>query len=254
MRGFALLALAGTIMGCGGGSTDTTPDRYNFKVIRGLNQVTIAGSPTLGQPVVSKLTRDPAGQFASRSLWDAFLPRIAFAQDVTVQGSPVAGGVVCAPLPKPGEPVPFSICTNTLADGTAPFAFTAGTKAGTYNLKFVAQTETASLVTDSTTLKVDPGAPSEAYIAEPPGGRTLAKGATLDLHPLIVFVRDQYGNDVAWGKLTPGIALRDGSEPGQPTADSTSWTITWTQLWSGRRAFVYVFFGNARTSFTLDFE
>jgi hypothetical protein len=172
-------------------STAVAPARYNFKVVSGLNQVADAGSPRLGSIVTAKLTTAPDGQFAARNpVLDFFMPKVAFAQSITVKGAAVVGGVVCAPIPKAGEPTPFSICTNTLADGTAPFAYTPGTKAGTYNLKFVAQTATTSVVTDSTTLTVNAGPADPNFHLT--GNPIVSSPAILPVDA----VRDAFGNAV----------------------------------------------------------
>lgn len=196
-----------------GGSTDVGATRYNFKVIRGLNQTAAAGSSKVGNPIVSKLTTAPDGQFASRSRWNFLRPRVAFAQEISVKGNPVVGGVVCAPIPKAGEPTPFSICTNTLADGTAPFAYTPGTKAGVYNIKFVAQTETSSLVTDSTTLIVEAG-PADPNYRGSLGNPYLHSPAVIDS----TAVQDQYGNAVAYRIVSDGRVTVIGTTLGQVDA------------------------------------
>lgn len=249
----ALLSIA-----CGGsGGTEPGPVRYNFAVVDGRNQAAPAGAGQLANRITSQLTRDPQGTFASRALdrvGDFLLPALAYAQGLTLAGEPVQGAIVCGREALPNEPQVQPLCAFTLADGKAANTVVPGTKAGTYNVVFTAQNVGTEPVKDSTTVIVQAAAPSEVVLLDAPNGRTLAVGASLDLRPLVVFVRDQYANDVAWSQMTPGVALRDGTEVGQPTQDSTSWTIAWDPKWSGRRAYVYVWFGTARASFPLDFK
>lgn len=77
-------------------------------------------------------------------------------------------------------------------------------------------------------------------------------------------VRDQYGNEViptnssvdafeAWVKnVTTGIAVRDGSESGQPTPDATGLTYVVESKWSGKRIYLYFWIGAFRGGGTLD--
>jgi hypothetical protein len=138
-------------------STDTLPTRYNFAVIDGGNQASVAGTPRLAKPVTSQLARDPAGKFARSGAFDFLFPRAAYAQTLTVPGTPIANAIVCGREAAPGEPQVVPLCAFTLADGKAVNSVEPGTKAGTFNILFTAQVPSQLPVQDSTTVTVLPG-------------------------------------------------------------------------------------------------
>lgn len=148
----ALILLAA----CGSSATDTGPDRYNFAVVDGANQISTAGDATLAKRVTSQLTRDPNGTFAAR-VFDFLAPTIAYAQGLVLSGTPVAGAIVCGREAKLGEPQVIPLCAFTLADGKAANAVQPGTKAGKFNILFTAQVPAAEPVKDSTTVTVQAG-------------------------------------------------------------------------------------------------
>lgn len=155
MRTLVSALLIAAVAACGG-STDTAATRYNFAVIDGRNQLSTAGAPTLARPITSQLTRDPQGRFATR-VFDLLAPAKAYAQGLTLAGTPIANQIVCGREAAPGEPQVVPLCVFTLADGTAPSTIQGGTKAGTYNVVFTAQVPSQEPVKDSTTVTVAAG-------------------------------------------------------------------------------------------------
>jgi hypothetical protein len=160
MRKLCLFVLTLAIAACSSSSTAPSATRYNFAVIDGRNQISTAGDATLQRSITSELTRDPQGQFATR-VFDFFAPAVAYAQTLTLSGTPVANAIVCGREAKPGEPQVIPLCAFTLADGKAANSVKGGTKAGTYNILFTAQVTAQQPVADSTTVTVIPG-PADA--------------------------------------------------------------------------------------------
>lgn len=150
---FGVLSL---VLAACGGSTDTVATRYNFAVIAGANQSSVAGEAHLVAPITSQLTRDPQGQFATR-VFNFLAPAVAYAQSVGLPGTPVQGAIVCGRVAAFGEPQVVPLCAFTLADGKAANTVQGGTKAGTYNVLFTAQVPSQAPVEDSTTVTVRAG-------------------------------------------------------------------------------------------------
>jgi hypothetical protein len=199
-RNLSALVVIAALTACGGNSTDTGPLRYNFAVIAGKNQESTAGAVTLAAPITTELTRDKNGTFA-RGAFDFLLPREAFAQSLTMTGTPVAGALVCAREAQPGEPQAVPLCAFTLADGTAPIAIKGGTKAGTFVIAFTAQVQTQLPVKDSTTTIVNAGPVTiNRYVP----GITIGGQTPLivDNGPGDPLVLDAFGNRVPY-KLVP---------------------------------------------------
>ena len=137
MRASILCAVALVLSACGS-STDTVPTRCNFAVIDGRNQASTAGTAQLAKPITSQLAVDPNGKFAT-GIFNWLAPAVAYAQTLTVSGTPVADAIVCGRETLPGEPKVVPLCAFTLADGKAANSVESGTKAGTYNIVFTAQ-------------------------------------------------------------------------------------------------------------------
>ena len=189
---FVLPALAGLILlaslACGS-STDTAATRYNFAVIDGANQASTAGAATLARPITSQLTRDPQGKFAAGVL-NFLLPAAAYAQGLTLSGTPVANAIVCGRVAPVGEPQVVPLCAFTLADGKAANVVQGGTKAGTYNVLFTAQVPSQEPVVDSTTVIVEAGAVDPGFHVT--GNPIVFSPATIPE----TAVHDSYGNAV----------------------------------------------------------
>jgi len=184
MRFLSIIGAALVAAACSS-STDTSPTRWNFGIVNGANQLSTAGSGSLAQPITSQLTRDPQGKFASNRVLDFLLPTVAYAQGLTLSGTPVAGAIVCGREAKPGEPQVVPLCVFTLADGTAPSTIISGTKAGTYNVLFTAQVASQLPVKDSTTVTVAAGpVDPQLHVSSQDFGRsvdTIPANAVLDI-------------------------------------------------------------------------
>ncbi len=250
------IALSISLAACGGKDAFAPPpDRYNFGVVDGGNQSSVAGASALGQPITSQLTRDPNGKFAYR-LQRILLPPFAHAQGLTMPGTPVSGAIVCAREADAGEPKAFPLCAFTNALGKAPITIQGGTKAGTYRVVFSAQVQSQQPVRDSTDVTVEAGPPATWQFRNTPIP-SLPTGTTLDLRSLALYAQDQYQNFIrreVWIQMTPGVALRHGGEPGVPSPDFYSWTVTFGAQWSGKRVYVYAWLGNARDWFAVDIQ
>lgn len=190
----ALLALVGC--GDGKGVIDPGPTRYNFGIVDGADQSSVAGASSLGKPITSQLTKDPQGKFAARFM-DFLLPLKAYAQGLTMPGEPVAGALVCAREAGPGEPKAFPLCAFTLADGKAPIAITGGTKAGKFTVVFSAQVQTQQPVRDSTTVQVNAG-PMASHRFQPGSGFVCWTTFPAD------YVKDEFENSVPYRFVTTG--------------------------------------------------
>jgi hypothetical protein len=252
MRASILCAAALVLSACGS-STDTLPTRYNFAVIDGRNQASVAGSAQLAKPITSQLARDPNGQFAS-GLFNWLAPAVAYAQTLTVAGTPVANAIVCGRETLAGEPKVVPLCAFTLADGKAANSVESGTKAGTYNIVFTAQVPTQAPVKDSTTVTVAAGpavgAGGGQCNTDQPGCYLVSVGDVLDLHITFNRAWDQYNNAVDITTKIPSYAVRGPCGQGQPncwpapvglTPDGTGWSVTIDKQWAGQHVFLYVF-------------
>jgi hypothetical protein len=198
MRTVIVLLVAAVLSACSS-STDTQSTRYNFAVIDGANQLSSAGAPTLTRPITSQLAADPHGQFA----WaDLLLPTKAFAQSVTVNGTPIAGALVCANQSQPGEPQAVPLCAFTLADGKAPISVKGGTKAGTFTINFTAQVQSELPVMDSTTVTVAPGPMVVNGFA--PGHEFFCFNTPATFPDAVL--KDEFGNGVPYGFAVTGPA------------------------------------------------
>lgn len=209
---FPLFAIV-LLFACGDGKSlvDPGPTRYNFGIVGGANQTSVAGANQLPQPVTSQLTKDPNGKFANR-LRDFILPLKAFAQGLQMPGTPVAGALVCAREAAPGEPTAFPLCAFTLADGKAPITVKGGTKAGSHWVKFSAQVQSQQPVTDSTIVTV---------VAGPVASHKFWKGTGYLCWTVFPadFVVDQYGNAVPYRFVTTGPLAHVASDTlGSPGA------------------------------------
>lgn len=188
MRSISLVLIAALLAACGS-STTPGPTRYNFAVVDGRNQTSTAGDVTLASPIRSMLTRDPQGQFASGVL-TFLLPTAAYAQGLTLAGTPVANAIVCGRVAPIGEPQVVPLCAFTLADGKAANVVQGGTKAGTYNILFTAQVTAQAPVVDSTTVIVKAGPIDPGFHVT--GNPIVFSPATIPE----TAVHDSYGNAV----------------------------------------------------------
>lgn len=202
MRALFVLSLL-SLAACGGtGSTATVPTRYNFGIVDGANQRSVAGTAALAKPVTAMLTRDPQGHYASR-VFDWFAPAIAYAQSLTVPGDPVPNKLVCGEETGVGEPKIVPLCAFTLADGKAANSVQGGTKAGTYTMRFTAQVTTQMPVKDSTTVTVEAGALAK---------NNLTGLTQFGLSPLAfdngtsAYLQDAFGNRIAYRLEVTGPA------------------------------------------------
>lgn len=200
-----VMAFLFTLAACGGGDAIAPlPDRYNFGVVDGANQSQVAGASTLGQPITSQLTRHEQGKFAR--LQRIILPPFAYAQGLTMPGTPVAGAIVCAREADPGEPKAFPLCAFTDANGKAPITIQGGTKAGAFRVVFTAQVQSQQPVRDSTAVTVEAG-PIAFNFYTVCGSRFGGPVPTWTVDNLSVgqpFVRDQYGNRVPYRLVVNG--------------------------------------------------
>lgn len=216
MRHFTLAAAVLSLAACGDGKAliDPGPTRYNFGIVDGANQSSVAGANQLPQPITSQLTKDPGGKFATR-LKNFVLPVIAFAQGLQMPGEPVAGALVCAREAGPGEPTAFPLCAFTLGNGKAPITIKGGTKAGVHHVVFSAQVPAEEPVKDSTVVTVEAGPPTIIVINE---GGSYPGRASPGVFPADM-LRDQFGNLVPFRLIVDSIptGLRSIST-GQPVA------------------------------------
>lgn len=252
-------------------STDTSSTRYNFAVVGGMHQSSTAGSAQLPAPITSQLTRDPEGKFASR-VYDFFAPAMAYAQQqIPLPGEPVEGAIVCGREAEPGEPQVIPLCAFTLSDGKAANTVKPGTKAGTFDVVFSAQVQSQQPVVDSTTVIVEAG--TAAQIGTTTFGPiAVTVDGTIDIHDIILNVRDKYSNFVyAKGStyrnegipnFTPTFVVRAGDTAPYPTwkwadtgeprpAGESGWIVTLGSEWSGQRVTVYFWVGDAEHHFTV---
>lgn len=98
-----------------------------LSIVSGNNQTAVAGTTQLPDPVVGQLVKIKIADGRSRFVF----VKSAYAQTV-VNGSPIAGAVVCAVELVEGAMKPFVPCTNTDALGKAVFFFEPGKKAGNH--------------------------------------------------------------------------------------------------------------------------
>ena len=206
MRASILCAVALVLSACGS-STDVAPTRYNFAIVDGRNQASVAGTAQLAAPITSQLTKDPQGKFATR-VFDFFAPAVAYAQGLTLSGTPVANAIVCGRVAPIGEPQVVPLCAFTLADGRAANAVQPGTKAGKYNILFTAQVPATEPVKDSTTVTVAAGpvAANRYYVP----GVTLNGLSPFQVDvstvPSDIYVVDQFNNRVPYRLVATGPA------------------------------------------------
>lgn len=180
-------------------------------IVSGNYQVAPAGSEQLPDPVVGRMVRTPSGAIVFH------LVTPAYAQGTVVQGSPVAGAVVCA-VNTSGELEAFTPCTNTDASGQARFFFAPGTVAGEARAEIRGTLEGEPAVFDTVVALVEPGDVAELRIGGPGIEETifgeavdvgeLAPGDSVHIRDYIGEIRDAWRNDIAPGALA-GI---DGSE------------------------------------------
>jgi hypothetical protein len=259
MRTIRTLALLLACAACGGSTSSPPEGPLKLGIVAGNNQVAPAGSAKLTDPVVGRLVRvstasGPRFEFV----------KTAYAQTV-VTGSPVPGAVVCAVSVTAGSMVPFVPCTNTDANGTATFFFTPGTKAGEAESEIRGTLSGQPAVFDTAKATVLPGPVTDVVAGHLAWNCTVGGvsatcmkvGETIDFEPTVAVARDQYGNDVSDWKTSAslGIAVRDGSEQGQPTPDFTG-TIKYViePKWAGKRIFVYFWIGSFRGVGTVDVQ
>jgi hypothetical protein len=248
MRKLSLFVLTLAIAACSS-STATQPTRYNFAVVAGQNQQSTASDAAPEQSVKSMLTSDPNGTFASRVLdrvGDFLAPAVAYAQGLTLTGTPVANTLVCGREAKPGEPTVVPLCVYTLPDGTAPSAIKAGTKAGTYTMPYSAQVPGQSPLPDSTPFTVLPGAPVQIGVGNF-GGDSILVGATYDLHKAITVVVDKYSNAIytmgdTTSNYSPSYAVRGAVSDVPAAPDAAGWIVT-PGLKAPGKVFVFLFAG-----------
>lgn len=215
MRRLSILFVALVLAACGS-STDTAPARWNFAVVDGANQASVAGTAQLPKAITSQLAQDPNGKFASNRVLDFLLPTVAYAQTLTVAGTPVANAIVCGRVAPIGEPQVVPLCAFTLADGKAANSVQPGTKAGTYNVLFTAQVASQLPVQDSTTVTVAAG-PADPNLHI--GGSDMP--ATTDTIPANA-VRDIFGNSVPFAIQSDSLITVAGKVAG--TVDARRFT------------------------------
>lgn len=152
---FSLLLLAA----CDSGSPG--PDGpLALGIIAGNNQVGSAGAERLPDPVVGKLVREPDSGGITFHLVTP-----AYAQGTVVQGSPVAGAVVCA-VSVEGQLEAFTPCTNTDSNGQATFFFAPGTTVGEARAEIRGTLEGEPAVFDTVVAQVEPGAVETVFLPD----------------------------------------------------------------------------------------
>lgn len=203
-------------LACGGG--DVTPPvdgPLNLDIVAGQDQVAPAGSPQLSDPVVGQLVRVRTADGRWRFRFE--LVKTAYAQN-TVNGSPVVGAVVCSETVA-GNFKPFSVCTNTDANGRATFYYETGTKAGIQRAEvrgLNAQGQPA--VFDTVRATVEPGPADTLRLVE---RAWLFTNTRMGLKALVTRAADRYGNVItsvpsvvnagAWS-IAGDSLLADGTE------------------------------------------
>lgn len=257
-----LLASAILLAACGGSTSPNGP--LQLGIVSGDNQIAPAGSQQLSNPVVGKMVR----VFTAQGPRFEFV-KTAYAQTV-VNGSPVAGAVVCAVSLTEGDMVPFTPCTNTDNDGTATFFFTPGTRAGVARAEIRGTVAGQPAVFDTATATVEPGVAKEIGMATF-GPVNVDGGTSVDLHNIILNVKDAYSNFIyakgsTFGNegipsFTPRWVIRDGDSQPYPLykwsntgeelpAGTAEWNVTVGQEWSGHRITVFIWVGAAEHHFT----
>lgn len=116
------------------------------------DQVDAEANKRLPETVIHKMVRTPAGIRSVR-----YASGMASAVD-TLNGSPIAGAVVCAGGGNGGL-VPFSVCTNTTAQGTSIWVFSATTTAGEATVEIRGYLNDDPVVFDTAIATVLPGIP-----------------------------------------------------------------------------------------------
>ena len=162
-----------------------------------------------------------AGSGSSRSL-DFLLPSVAYAQGITLSGTPVANAIVCGREAKPGEPKVVPLCAFTLADGKAANSIQGGTKSGTYHILFTAQVPSQLPVMDSATVTVSPGSVDpQLHVSSQDFGRSV------DTIPANAVV-DIFGNSVPFAIQSDSLITVAGKVAG--TVDARRITFSATHL------------------------
>jgi hypothetical protein len=251
MKGFLSIIGVALIAACGGSSTAPTAARFNFAIVAGKDQQVTASAASPDKTVTAMLTRDPNGTFATRVL-DFLSPAIAFAQDITLSGTPVANQIVCGQQAKPGEPEIIPLCAFTLADGKAANHVKGGTKAGKYELPFTAQVATQIPVKDSTSFTVVPGPAIGAGGGQCSTGQLgcnlVSGGDVLDIHTMIPNAWDEFQNPIDVATKTPSYAVRAAScgycinqantTPSPTVPDASGWLVTVDPKFAGPPVYV----------------
>lgn len=187
--------IAAVLVASCGGPTDTGPNGpLDLGIVSGNDQTARASKEQLGAPVVGRLVRLPNGTVAFR--WsDAILPAKAYAQ-TTVNGSPVAGAVVCAVSITADRPLtPFVPCTNTDTAGKATFFFQTGHTAGESRAEIRGTVDNQPAVFDTAraTVLPDSAAGLRVRLADRDLG-TKQVGDTIFIDREVSDVKDKYGN------------------------------------------------------------
>lgn len=192
MKDLILVASVLTLAACGGGSvTPPVEGPLNLDIVAGQDQIARAGTPQLSDPVVGQLVRVRTAD--GRWHFKFELVKTAHAQ-VTVNGSPVAGAVVCSETVA-GNFKPFSVCTNTDSNGKATFFYETGTKAGPQRAEIRglnAQGQPA--VFDTVRAVVEPGPADTLRVTQ---DRRIATSARVALRSFVIRAADRYGNVIA---------------------------------------------------------
>jgi hypothetical protein len=191
-------------------------------IVSGNHQTAIAGDDQLTEPVIGKMVRTPSGSIA----W-SWLVSPAYADGTTVNGSPVAGAVVCAVSVTEGGLEPFTPCTNTAEDGTAVFFFSPGTKAGEAKSEIRGTVNAQPAVFDTVVAAIQPGPVRFFNFEYTPPSPYVEPGDTVDIRAGLSHTRDAYGNDIA----APAVVSQDGATvrwgwsdtSAQPTATQIGW-------------------------------
>lgn len=177
-------------------------------IIAGREQTVAAGAAALPNAVINQVVRVSSGALMLRATMDG----------AVVNGSPVAGAVVCV-YEQDKDLIPFSRCTNTDTAGKATFFFTPPTKSGAYTARINGSVTTNGVVQattfDTVRAIVQPG-PAVTPAAVGGVDRSIFVGAALALTTLapITDAKDAFGNSIptpaAEYSTSLGLSIADG--------------------------------------------
>jgi hypothetical protein len=223
MRTAALVGCAVLLAACESAAGPRGPAKLG--IVSGNHQLAVAGSDSLGKPVVGRLVYTESGSVAWKVL-SAFRPTFAYAQEGTVvTGSPIPGKVVCSAGVSEAELIPFTPCTETDNDGEATLFYSPGTKAGIARAEIRGILDGQPAVFDTVIATIEPGVVRFFNFEYTPPSPYIVPGDTVDILAGLSHTRDAYGNEIPDLASTNGDIVRWGwsDTSAEPTTTRTGW-------------------------------